>query len=569
MVMFSVFTSLGVIVGLSMYMLPLVAVLLRGGPMKMVQLVERKELNYLDFVDLTTCKAMLLLYAAFVWVYHEVHRDISQNKQQALDSWRYRRHRSWGMECKVHMQQKQSMEHLLEVELELSVAGLNSITPGSCLTDSQMPENNVYIEQIVAILEQVPGWASCLEEAGKDFYHHEDGAESMFEMLSKDLYEFHDQGVWPLDMFLVKSQYETNVDLLTGLRVLLAQSLDMLRYIKTSFYQHPMAGCVCVTVALVRSLIARFWLWLMLNGNFWPKDVAGSLIVLFSTSTAFLVGLLWLSLVVVLVLEYRRTLIQVTILTAMADPQARVQYIDYFLNREFDLDQEQITRVLSFLPILSLKFPSNVAAFWRLREYTTFDRSNERIAIEFILEAIIIWLILKFVATFACLYMVDELPAVVAVTLFDLIVFGCLLLYSLQLALQINYGMDKHKQIFAEAKYQVTLAEQNMMNATGVDKSKQLEMIHDMKVARQMLVEYLNMVLEYDRRDKILLGLIVTPGKILSVIASVGGAIGSLLLNMEKKGHIKMPDPILDNGSKFVQLMTNTTMALWPHHFHL
>jgi len=92
-----------------------------------------------------------------------------------------------------------------------------------------------------------------------------------------------------------------------------------------------------------------------------------------------------------------------------------------------------------------------------------------------------------------------------------------------------------------------------------------------MKVARQLLVEYLNMVLEYDRQDKILLGFIVTPGKILSVIASVGGAIGTLLMNMEKKGQLNIPDhhEVFGKGAELMQIMQNTSLAFWSKHFPL
>lgn len=535
----------------------------------MVQLVEKKELNYLDFVDFSTCKASLLLYIVFVWVYHEVDRDVHQNKVNAVESWRHRRHTDWGMDCRLHAEQRKSIQYLMDVER--SSSGNDPLTPIGSEVDSNVEDGSLYIEDIVTALEQVPGWKSNLEDVCRSFYHHNDGEESMFEVLSQNQVQSEEIGVWPLDLFLVKNQFETDIDLFTSLYVVWRQSLDMVWYIKSSFYQNPTVACACVTIALVRSLMSRFWLWFVLRGNFWPQETAGSIIVLLSTVTTFLAGLLWLSLAVVLVLEYRRTLIQVTILSALADPDARVIYIDYYLNREYGLDDEQITRVLSLMPILNLKFPSNVAAFWRLREYTTFDRSNERIAIEFILEAIIIWLFLKFVSTFACVSMVDELPAVVAVTLFDLAIFGSLLLYSLHIALQINFCMDKHKQIFVEAKYQVTLTEQNVAHAKGDDKSDKPELLRDMKVARQLLVEYLNMVLEYDRQDKILLGFIVTPGKILSVIASVGGAIGTLLMNMEKKGQLNIPDhhEVFGKGAELMQIMQNTSLAFWSKHFPL
>merc|ERR1719478_33899 len=111
-------------------------------------------------------------------------------------------------------------------------------------------------------------------------------------------------------------------------------------------------------------------------------------------------------------MEYRRTQIQMIIISALADAKARVQFSQCFLlsGMWFGMDAEGSEAVLARLPLFDLRSSSNTAAFWRLREYCTLDRCNERMAISMMLEIIIIWLILKFGMTVLVMLTYGGLP---------------------------------------------------------------------------------------------------------------------------------------------------------------
>merc|ERR1719478_904077 len=119
-------------------------------------------------------------------------------------------------------------------------------------------------------------------------------------------------------------------------------------------------------------------------------------------------------------MEYRRTQIQMIIISALADAKARVQFSQCFLlsGMWFGMDAEGSEAVLAQLPLFDLRTSSNAAAFWRLREYCTLDRCNERMAISVLLEIVIIWLFLKFAATLVVMITYGGLPAILIVTLF-------------------------------------------------------------------------------------------------------------------------------------------------------
>merc|ERR1719195_1109947 len=97
--------------------------------------------------------------------------------------------------------------------------------------------------------------------------------------------------------------------------------------------------------------------------------------------------------------------------------------------------------------------------------------------------------------------------------MFDIIVFGVMVLWALQASIDPTHP-----------------------------KGEELKM--DLLTARRLLVEYLEMVQEYDHRDAILLGQIVTPAKVISAAVTVAGSLMTLYVGMMKSGRVKVPGPL-------------------------
>jgi hypothetical protein len=219
----------------------------------------------------------------------------------------------------------------------------------------------------------------------------------------------------------------------------------------------------------------------------------------------------------------------------------------------FGMGPEECEAVLAKLPLLDLRVSSNVAAFWRLREYTVLDRCSGVMAISVLLEMVIIWLFLKFLATYVIMIAYGGLPSIMLVTLFDLVVFGGMSLFALQLALTVNSMMEQHKKAFVEAKYAVTMALGNLVHHTkdtrgtdADDDKMHKDKKSDLELARRLLTEYLDMTNESDSdaRDAILLGQVVTPSKVISSLLTGSAMVGTLLAKAFKSGAVEAPPEV-------------------------
>jgi len=270
-------------------------------------------------------------------------------------------------------------------------------------------------------------------------------------------------------------------------------------------------------------------------------------VVIYSSVLTFSTTLFWMYLFITVLLEYRRNVAQVTILGAMVDPRLRVRYVENYLmnSYEFDYNAEQAEEVLCALPVLSLKHSTNVAAFWNLRNFVQLDRSNERVAMSVFLEMLILWLVIKFAVTVVLTAALHKLTPFLIVTLFDVIVFGVLLVYSLSLALDINFLTNYHKRIIAETRQRLML---ETAEADFEHKAKDVgEHAQGLRDARRLLAESEEIIKECDHSDKILLDMDVTPGKVISVFASLCGAIYTLFTQMIAKGDVANPDMLKEN----------------------
>merc|ERR1719443_1134321 len=116
------------------------------------------------------------------------------------------------------------------------------------------------------------------------------------------------------------------MDLSTGLGICYQQTVDVLKVVAAYFLRNLGAAMVVCTLSLIRSLLPRFWLWLVLKGEFWPSDLygPGGILVAYSTAVTFVVSMAWIGLFWVVLADYRRNLVQTVIVSSVVDPQSRV-----------------------------------------------------------------------------------------------------------------------------------------------------------------------------------------------------------------------------------------------------
>jgi len=567
--MFKVILVLASFIGFVLWLIPGLIIAAGGGIEHFKKLIFEKELNFLDFVDFFLSETMILLTVVFSWVYHEISLDTEKYKNAAKASWKDQRG-DYGTsvtfpKAQLHRLQKvvSGGRHFDNSEGRRSARGetpsckdgiFKAATP-TATPRQEDGEGTMAIEDVVAILEALPGWPSrCLDV--QDRLSPMVGEETgLFAELASLSEEGKQKKIWPIDIWLTRTQFypEVVIDLKAGLIVAMCYTRDMILIILDYIQQNILATVGLTFLALARTILPRIWLGFVLGGKFWPTDTFGDAgkLVFYSSVVSFVTSFLWLGLFYLILMEYRRTLCQMTIISALVDARTRVTFSQSFLMScfWFGMGPEESEAVLGKLPLLDLRTSSNAAAFWRLREYCTLDRCNERMAISILLEIVIIWLFLKFITTWAVMVAYGGLPAILIVTLFDLVVFGGMALVALQVALKINSMMDQHKQSFVEAKYEVTMAYGRFMH--DISTKDDLGKKHDLELARRLLTEYLDMTNEsdLDARDSILFGMVVTPSAILSSMATGGAMVGTLVAKMLKNGTVHVP-PSVENAIK-------------------
>jgi len=540
MQMFKVFLVLGTIVGFILWTVPIVITMTGGGISHFEHLVfVKKELNFLDFIDFFLSELMILLFIAFAWMYHEIAIDVQRYKEDQQRSWRSQ-HDLDGIGVQFCKPQLQRIMNVLEKECP------------DYRTTVQYNEKGgkLLIQDLVRLCEVLPGWDSHIEATVEDNHVQHIGTETgLHSALSELSEEAKEKNIWPLDIWLVRHQWypDTAISVWDGLRIAYWNARALLNISNSYMMANPFALTILILLSLTRTFLPRFWLHYILGGEFWPSDPYGpaGLVVAYSTLMTFVVSFCWIGLFYFVLMEYRRNLCQVILVSALVDARMRVVWSQSYLMSMFwfGMDSDKSEEVLGKMPLLDLRVSSNVAAFWSLREYVTLDRSNERMAVSILMEIIIVWITLKFCATIFTIYSSKTgLPAVLVVTLFDLFVFGSLVLFALQTALKLNDLMEKHKEVFAQAKYEVSMAHGRALRE---DEPKTVS--DDLGLSRRLLNEYLDMVKEYDVRDCILFGLTVTPGSLVSSTVTIAGAIFTLFAQMVKSGELKVPEGVEDS----------------------
>jgi hypothetical protein len=552
--MFEVILVLASAIGFALWLIPSLIIYTGGGIEHFKKLIFEKELNFLDVVDFFLSETMLLLTMVFSWIYHEISADAGKMRDKTKESWQQQQlgGRDYGLRVTFRKAQLQRLRQVAED----SKAGEPTTPPDLPAEEAgEMP-----IEDLVSVLEALPGWLTkCLPAT--DHLSAQTGEETgLVGELASLAHESAVKKIWPIDIWLTRTQFypEVVMELKVGLIVAWNYTKDMIAIILQYILQSKRATIGITLLAVIRTLLPRIWLSQVLGGKFWPTDALGEagMLVLYSSMVTFVVSFIWLGLFYLVVMEYRRTLCQVTIISAMVDARTRVTFSQSFLmsGQWFGMGPEECEAVLAKLPLLDLRVSSNVAAFWRLREYTVLDRCSGVMAISVLLEMVIIWLFLKFLATYVIMIAYGGLPSIMLVTLFDLVVFGGMSLFALQLALTVNSMMEQHKKAFVEAKYAVTMALGNLVHHTKTitrgadadDDKMHKDKKSDLELARRLLTEYLDMTNESDSdaRDAILLGQVVTPSKVISSLLTGSAMVGTLLAKAFKSGAVEAPPEV-------------------------
>merc|ERR1719388_80442 len=107
------------------------------------------------------------------------------------------------------------------------------------------------------------------------------------------------------------------------------------------------------------------------------------------------------------------------------------------------------------MPLVGLMHAANVSAYWRLRQYGVLDRAKMRMAMEVLMDMLVIWLLSSVMVVLILMSTFQPYTAWMPVIVLDLVVFGGLALRALQISLKVSEAQNKHMRVFAESQYDV------------------------------------------------------------------------------------------------------------------
>lgn len=555
--MFRVFLVLATVLGIILWAVPIFIISLGGGLRYFQQLIYvERQLNFLDFMDFFLSEFMILLTIVFAWVFHEINIDTNKYKNSATETWR-NSHGEYGLDLQFHRTQYDRLLKILEHDAE-EKHKKNTIRRSASTRLMNDEWGTMFIEDVVRVLQELPGWNGTVSD--DEYKDHllevtsENGRPGiqtgMFSDLDSLTPEAYEKNIWPIDVWLVRDQYypKTYLTLDIGLRVAYRNTRDLVKILVSWFCARKGSLTILTFLSLVRAFLPRFWLWIVLHGKFWPEPMFGPAgkLVAYSTVVTFAVSMVWIGLFWYVMMEYRRNMVQCIIVTALVDARSRVKFSQSYLMSAlwFGMDSDQSEAVLGKLPLIDLRFSSNVAAFWRLHEYANLDRANERMGISVLLEVVIIWLLLKFLVTTATIAAYEGLPAVLIVTCYDLVLFGFMIIVALKSALDMNNTQVTNKQVVVQAKYEVTMAHGSVHKDKTQTEEEYKDARNDLELSRRLLMEYLDLANEYEARDTILFGMEVTPGKIISSAGTLALSVWSLIQGAIKSGAVEPPEAL-------------------------
>lgn len=538
--MFSLYLILGTLTGLVLWLIPCI-ILIWGGAVHghgawngtlhyISNLLFNAEITTFDFASFALAQILLLFVPMFAWAYHQIALDMDQYKSTTESSWE-RRHDNWGHHVVIPDDQKGHLQAFLRVD-----------TPRPLV-------NKIYMQDIISLLHQMPGWDSASEFQARDFQKEIYGTtRGFFSKLQQQSTQAAEKGLWSHDVYVTwSSEYEEYVDPLSSmLKISYHETCALLAGVGRKLFEMPFAILCIVLVAALRAMLPRLWLWIVLDGMLFPKDAAPLFLVVCSCLATFVSSFLWISLVFVITQWYSRNATQSLLITSLIDPRARIEYARQHLQ---GLSKTKAENIMCGMPLVSLMHATNVSAFWRLGEYGVLDRAKARMGMEILMDMLIIWLLVSFFVALVLMWTIQPYTTWSPVMLLDIAVFGCLALRALGISLKVSETQNKHVLVFSETRYDVAQKCAELKEgacATARSRDAPSPTITDLESTSALLDKYMAMVQERDSRDTILLGVKVTSVIALIVVALGCMALVLIIIRMSTLGILQGAQP---NGS--------------------
>lgn len=514
-----------------------------GGLLGMAERIENRELAGVDMQAPWKAQMFLMLLYYFCLMYQDVNEQIVEVKKWVVP---YLKRQVHSLE--LHPEQRERIDQFIKDSGDASEGDL-------C--------------DLLKVLETMPGWGSPAE-GGVD-----NEARGFFEIIHKEERKAHSRGLFGLDVYTLH-QMKYNLRAQIGVEgevepivfyeaiteeatVAKARCVDTMSYVLGYLKEYPLSLALVTFLALCRISIPRLWLAYYLEGMLLPHSYWPLLFVALSTLTTFICYFLFMGLFLVMVFEYQSNAQQLALLTGLINMDARCQYAEKVLVDCCQLPPEESEILMSRLPLLNLQKSRNAIGFWSLRDYVLLDRSNDRVGMQILIATVILLILFNLILAAYDMYTLPWISPFIPIVLFDVLVMGVLIMYSLQQALLMNNWMSSHTKYFNQAVHDIMGTQADIMTGQHTLDEADVNLkiqVADLTLARKFLKSAVVMVHENDPREALLFGVEVTPGGVASSAAGFLGTVGYFIYTMIKTGsnpmdHLKQ-DKVAFTSTKFL-----------------
>jgi len=493
-----------------------------GGLWDFLKMLESHEIAVFDLTAPLVAHLMILMTFVFSWQYHTVSVEVLQFKKDAIESWEQRRHEP-GMRLDIPPDQIARINSY-QMSAQVASPGNQKGHGGRWVEEAA----ELYVMDLLDILYTLPGWGSW-----EDFDEELTGEQGGFRPELNSLKEqAESNGVWPIDVYTMcdKQKEERQI---SCLQLLGPNVQEWWKRIVVSIRKLGQLPCMTILTVLLLAvtlvLIPRLWLRFYLGGVILPSSLIALVFVMFSSLIIFCCFGIWTATFISTMNEYESNSHQVTLLSALISITSRQKYADDVLVSSAAVSEPEGLQYLSILPLLDLRKSDNARGFWRLREFTVLDRTNERIGMEVNVAMLLLCLLFLIAMPLMDLYFRHEFSALAPVLIFYLMVFGTLVFQSLRISLRVNEEMATHWQVVVSALHDVTLS------ATLEDAKEDLA---DLALSARLLKTIGRMIQECDVREKFLFGFDVTPLSIISFMLATIGTVCLVLFEIFAEVHL-------------------------------
>lgn len=470
--------------------LPLVLLAVDGGTTSMftyaaIELIGKAQLTWADIVTLYVNLVVFLILCSYAWAAHGVEGEVDLCKHRIVRRW-MEKQKADELGMKFFLSDQRQKEQLPQTIIQARKLSSLEDEEGLALT----------IPDLMALLQEMPGWGSVSMEEVPETSGPASSSATYKSWLSDKKGHAKKKGILGIDRAVVNHNGRNET-------MTLSKAIHRMEFfgifMKEMLAEEKLAAVIIILLVCLRAAIPRIYLVFGLGGPWLPESKLVCFVVIWSTlcsvpvvATCFMI--FWSERV-----SYKRNIGQTMLLSSLIDVKKREEYVAAFIDHKH-------TDMLKSLPLLDLRWPTNVLGWAELRRFVTLDQMNEKVMMSMLMEmaflATMINLLIVVVSILT--HEIKFVTALVIVIFFDLTLIGCGVLEIMYVAICIDSCRDEQLQGLADIQYDV--AEQIVKGIEDEDSH--------LETTKELIGQLVEKIEKVDEKQRLIFGMDMDPTSI-------------------------------------------------------